>query len=104
MFEDMRWLEYGQRLADETRGVLRPGDGHLARTLFEAATLGGASALALRTGRLIAGTPADFFAVDLAAPALAGWTPETLLDAMIFGADPSVVMGTAVGGRWAYRR
>ena len=104
MFEDMRWLEYGQRLAAETRGVLRPADGHLARTLFEAATLGGASALGLRAGSLTAGSPADVFAVDLAAPALAGWTPDTLLDAMIFGADPAVVTRTAVAGRWVYRR
>ena len=103
MFEDMRWLEYGQRLAEETRGVLRPADGHLARTLFETATLGGASALGLRTGALVAGAPADFFVVDLGAPALAGWTPETLLDAMIFGADPAIVQATAVGGNWVYR-
>jgi formimidoylglutamate deiminase len=104
MFEDLRWLEYGQRLSAETRGVLRPGDGHLARTLFEAATLGGASALGLTAGSLLAGTPGDFFAVDLEAPALAGWTPESLLDAMVFGADPAVVQATAVGGTWVYRR
>ena len=104
MFEDMRWMEYGQRLSEETRGVLRPGDGHLARTLFEAATLGGAAALGVAGGFIAAGAPADFFAVDLEAPALAGWTPETLLDSMVFGADPSVVKATAVGGNWAYRR
>jgi formimidoylglutamate deiminase len=104
MFEDMRWIEYGQRLAQETRGVLRPEDGHLARTLFEAATLGGAAALGLRSGSIQQGTPADFFVVDLDSPALAGWTPENLLDAMVFGADPSVVKATAVGGRWVYQR
>jgi formimidoylglutamate deiminase len=103
MFEDMRWLEYGQRLSEETRGVLRPHDGHLARTLFEAATLGGASALNIRVGAIEAGRAADFFSVDLGAPALAGWTPETLLDSMIFGADPAIVKATAVGGRWVYR-
>jgi formimidoylglutamate deiminase len=103
MFEDMRWLEYGQRLSNETRGVLRPEDGHLARMLFQAATRGGAGALGLEVGELKAGTPADFFAIDLAAPVLAGWTSDTLLDSMIFGADPSIVLGTAVGGRWSYR-
>ena len=104
MFEDMRWMEYGQRLSQETRGALRPEDGHLARVLFEAATLGGASAVAVDAGAIEAGKLADFVAVDLDAPALAGWTSETLLDAMIFGADPSIVLGTAVGGRWVYRR
>jgi len=104
MFEDMRWIEYGQRLRQQSRGVLRPEDGHLARTLFAAATQGGASALGLSSGSMTAGAPADFFTIDLAAPALAGWTSETLLDAMVFGADPAVVKATAVGGRWVYRR
>jgi formimidoylglutamate deiminase len=104
MFEDMRWVEYGQRLSEETRGALRPEDGHLARTLFEAATLGGASALGLPAGRIAPGAPADFFTVDLGAPALAGWNPETLLDSMIFGADPAIVQATAVGGKWVFRR
>jgi formimidoylglutamate deiminase len=104
MFEDMRWLEYGQRLANQTRGVLRPEDGHLGRTLFEAATVGGAAALGLPVGTFRSGAPADFFAVDLEAPLLAGWTEETLLDSLIFGADPSVVAGTAVGGKWVHRR
>jgi formimidoylglutamate deiminase len=103
MFEDMRWLEYGQRLANQSRGVLRPEDGRLGRTLFEAATLGGAAALGLPVGTLKPGAPADCFAIDLKAPALAGWTPEMLLDSMIFGTDPSVVAGTAVGGKWVYR-
>lgn len=104
MFEDMRWLEYGQRLANQSRGALRPADGHLARTLFEAATLGGAAALGIPAGAFQPGAPADCFAVDLKAPALTGWMPETLLDSMVFGADPSVVTATAVGGRWVHRR
>ena len=104
MFEDMRWVEYGQRLSQETRGVLRPEDGHLARTLFEAATMSGASALKLGSGTISEGAPADFFSVDLSAPALAGWSSETLLDSMVFGADPSIVQATAVGGKWVYSR
>jgi formimidoylglutamate deiminase len=104
MFEDMRWMEYGQRLSGETRGALRPEDGDLSRVLFEASTLGGAAALAVNAGAIQPGKQADFFSVDLNAPALAGWTPETLLDSMIFGADPGVVRATMVGGRWVYRR
>jgi formimidoylglutamate deiminase len=104
MFEDMRWLEYGQRLSDETRGVLRPDDGNLARVLFQAATVGGAAALGLSVGALERGVPADFFTVDLDAPMLAGWTGENLLDSLIFGGDPSLVTATAVGGKWVYRR
>lgn len=104
MFEDMRWLEYGQRLADQTRGELRPDDGYLARTLFETATLGGAESLRIPAGSLIPGSHADFFTVDLSAPALNGCDEQSLLDGMIFGADGSVVQATCVGGRWVYQR
>jgi formimidoylglutamate deiminase len=104
MFEDMRWLEYGQRLANQTRGVLRPRGGNLGCILFQSATLNGGSALGLFQRDIEPGVPADFFTVDLEAPALSGWTAETLLDSMVFGADPSVVRATAVGGKWVYRR
>ncbi len=104
MFEDMRWMEYGQRLARQGRGVLRPADGYVGRTLFEAATIGGGAALGLSAGALAPGAPADFFLLDLSHDLLAGWTPEGLLDMMIFGSDSSIVAATAVGGRWVYRR
>ena len=41
--EEMRWLEYVQRLATENRGMLRDGEGNVARVLLEAATAGGAA-------------------------------------------------------------
>ncbi|MEO8201702.1 MAG: formimidoylglutamate deiminase, partial [Gemmatimonadota bacterium] len=104
MFEDMRWLEYGQRLADETRGELRPEDGRLSRTLFEIATIGGADSLRIPAGAVEPGKVADFFTVDLSAPALAGCEADSLLDGMIFGADSSVVQATCVGGRWVHQR
>jgi len=102
MFEDLRWMEYEQRLADQTRGALRPEDGYLARRLFEAGTIGGAAALDLPVGTLAAGKEADFFTVDLAAPLLEGCDAAGLLDGLVFGADQSVVKSTWVGGRRVY--
>ncbi|HEY7213329.1 MAG TPA: amidohydrolase family protein, partial [Thermoanaerobaculia bacterium] len=40
--EEMRWLEYAQRLATESRGLLRDQEGSVARVLLDAATAGGA--------------------------------------------------------------
>jgi formimidoylglutamate deiminase len=102
--EEMRWLEYVQRLAGESRGVCRDEGGSVARVLLEAATLGGAQALGLDAGRIAPGAWADFAAVDLTAPTLAGWEPETLLDALIFGAAEEAIAGTCVGGEWEDRR
>lgn len=102
--EEMRWLEYVQRLARESRGVCRDEKGHVARVLLDAATLGGAQALGLDAGRIAPGAWADFAAVDLTARTLAGWEPETLLDALVFGAAEEAIAGTCVGGEWEDRR
>lgn len=102
--EEMRWLEYVQRLATETRGALRDEAGRVSKTLFDAATVTGAQALGVEAGRLEPGLWADLVAIDLEAPALMGWTPETLLDAVIFGATEEVVVATAVGGEWVEHR
>ena len=104
LIEEMRWLEYAQRLATETRGVLRDQDGSVAKILLEAATVGGAMSIGIEAGRIEPGLWADFAAIDLEAPSLAGWTPETLLEAVIFGATEEVVAATCVGGGWMEHR
>jgi formimidoylglutamate deiminase len=101
--EEMRWLEFAQRLGNESRGLLRDAEGEVARTAFRAATEGGARALGLPVGRIAAGHWADFATIDLEAPALAGWTAETLLDALIFGGGDEAIAATCVGGRWEER-
>ena len=102
--EEMRWLEYVQRLATQSRGVLRDRQGDVARVLLETATASGAKALGVETGRLEPGLWADLTAIDLDSPLLAGWTPETLLESMIFGATEEVVAATCVGGEWVEHR
>jgi formimidoylglutamate deiminase len=102
--EEMRWLEYVQRLATESRGVLRDREGDVACVLLEAATAGGAKALGVEAGRIAPGLWADFAAIDLESPLIAGWTPETLLESVIFGATEEVVAATCVGGVWVEHR
>lgn len=101
MLEEMRWLEYAQRLATESRGVLRDHDGQVARVLFEAATVNGAQALGVDAGRIAPGCWADFVSIDLGAPSLAGWEPDTLLDSLVFGAGDEAIAATCVGGVWS---
>ena len=72
--------------------------------LFEAATVAGARALGLESGLIQPGHWADFAAIDLNAPSLQGWTPETLLESVIFGASEEVVEATCVGGEWRDRK
>ena len=104
LIEEMRWLEYGQRLRTETRGALRGGEGEVAPTQLDAATAGGARALGLSAGRIEAGRWADLAAIDLDHPSLAGCDAEVLAEAIIGGADNGIVLCTYVGGRWRETR
>lgn len=99
--EEMRWVEYVQRLAHSERGLCTDGEGHVARRLFKWATEGGAAALNVRRGRIAPGHAADFFTLNLTHPSLEGWTDETLLDTWIFGAGNAAIGQVCVGSKWA---
>jgi len=100
MLEEMRWLEYVQRLRHQRRGVCVNEAGEVAPTLLAAATIAGAHALGVRAGAIEAGRWADFALVDLDCPDLAGCTPATLLPALVLGCGNGAIAGTCVGGRW----
>jgi formimidoylglutamate deiminase len=104
MLEEMRWLEYGQRLAGERRGVLAGGDGRVAPVVLAAATAGGARALGLPAGAIAPGLWADFAAIDLGHPALEGAAADDLAAALVFGAGDGAVAATCVGGQWREHR
>jgi formimidoylglutamate deiminase len=97
MLEEMRWLEYAQRLKAEGRGVLREADGTVAPVLLHAATGAGARALGLVTSLLAPGAWADLVAVHL--PEVGSGDLEAEL---VFGAGESAVAGTCVGGDWRW--
>jgi formimidoylglutamate deiminase len=98
--EEMRWLEYGQRLRREVRGALTGPCGEVATTTLDAATRWGAMALGLGTGEIAPGQWADLAVVDLLVPSLAGIPAAGLLDAIVFGAGNEAIKGTFVGGKW----
>ncbi len=100
MLEEMRWLEYGQRLKSETRGVLADETGAVAPLLLAAGTSGGAAALRVPAGRIAPGAWADFVAVDLDSPLLAPGLQQGPLEAMLLGGTESLVAGSCVGGAW----
>ncbi len=99
-FEELRLLEYGQRLTRGERNVLHsPKRAHVGQRLFEDAVRGGRQALGLPGVGLQAGTSADFVVVDPDHPRLLGHGPETWLDALIFGGAERAVTAVFVGGQ-----
>ena len=81
--DELRMLEYSQRLALRQRSVAAPPDGSTGLRLYQAALAGGAQALARRAG-VAPGMDADLVALDLDQPTLVERGGETLLDAWMF--------------------
>jgi formimidoylglutamate deiminase len=99
--EDLRWLDYGQRLTHRRRNTFADGASTLVDTTFFA---GLAAAGRLATNYFALGQPLDAVVYDLAQPLLAQAGPAHLLPAIVYTADPSAILGTLVDGQWAYRR
>lgn len=97
--EELRTLEYSQRLRDLQRNVLVDGAGSTGHTLYTAAAKGGAQALGRKAGSIAVGNLADLVAIDSTAPALCALTQSQLLDGLCFAAGDSVVTDTWAAGR-----
>jgi len=98
MLEEMRWMEYAQRLHREERGVCIDNAGSMSNCLIDAATKNGARCLGIQAGEIAVGKLADFTVVDLDHPQLVGATAETLGSAICCGADNSVIKQTIISG------
>jgi formimidoylglutamate deiminase len=97
--EDLRQLEYSQRLRDRARNVLSDGPGRsTGRSLFERALRGGATALAQPIGMLAQGRRADIVVLDPDHPSLIGRTEDDVLDAWVFSGGNSCVRDVYVAG------
>lgn len=98
--EELRQLEYAQRLHGLQRNVMNRGEGtSTGRTLYEAAVRGGSAALGVPQAVLAPGAPADIISLDAANPALVERRDDRILDAWIFAARTSPVDCVWVGGR-----
>jgi formimidoylglutamate deiminase len=97
--EELRWAEYSARMRYQRRRVLVSGElASPGSLLFDYGTRCGAVALGLETGAIIPGLLADFIAVDVHHPSLAGWNADDFLDVLFFGASADVIVGTWVQG------
>ncbi len=98
--EELRLLEYAQRLSTKRRNVLADAPGaSTGRSLFDRAGHGGAQALGITAGRIAPGARADFVILDENHPSLAGRRGDAILDSWIFANAGSPVRHVYVGGR-----
>lgn len=101
--EELRWLEYGQRLLSGQRNVAGGADKSTGTALYETAIAGGASAAGRPVGTIAAKQRADIVVLDAAHPIFAGCNRERVLDAYLFSGNVNPVRDVMVGGSWRVR-
>lgn len=102
--EELRLLEYAQRLTREHRNVLASDDmADTGANLYVKAAAGGAQALGQPVGELASGRRADIVVLDPNHPALIGRVGDNLLNAHVFTGGPSAVSDVMTSGKWVVR-
>ncbi len=99
-FEELRWLEYGQRLATQSRNVVSLRDSHVGSELFLRALEGGVAASGQEEAGIKEGAAADFVALSDDDPMFAGHGDDSRLDALVFSGYPLPVERVMVDGKW----
>lgn len=89
--EELRTLEYSQRLRDRRRAVLAMPALSTGRTLLDGALVGGARAAGRDSGRIAKGAWADLMALDMSSVDLEGRTGDGILDSFVFAGDDRMV-------------
>lgn len=96
--EELRLLEYGQRLTLQGRNVISPGTLSSGRWLYQQAGEGAAQALGVAAG-LVVGAPADLLELDTDHPSLHGRQGDALLDSWLFAARNGALRSVWRNGR-----
>ncbi|VAV95143.1 Formiminoglutamic iminohydrolase [hydrothermal vent metagenome] len=97
--EELRWLEYTQRLRDQKRLRLAPAGRSVGAALYRQTARSGAVALGQAAGDIMLGTAASFVTLNANHPALLGRKHDALLDGWVFGSGASVVEQVWVKGK-----
>ena len=104
--EELRLLEYGQRLTLRRRNIAAAPEQGVASTaerLWSRVLDGSAAASGLPSWGLMKGSRADALVVDADGDGLLGVVPERVLDALVFSSPQAPWRDVMVAGRWVLR-
>lgn len=97
--EELRGLEYSQRLRDRGRAILAEPGRSTGRVLYEAGLEGGALAAGRDTGAIAAGMWGDLLAVGTDNPVMVGRRGDAALDSLIFAGGDGLASEVWAAGR-----
>jgi formimidoylglutamate deiminase len=99
--DELRWLEYVQRLVTKQRNVSESSEGaHTGAGLYRRALAGGAQACGRKIGEIAPGYRADLVVLNPDHPALIGRRHDSALDSWVFSGNETPVRDVMAGGRW----
>jgi formimidoylglutamate deiminase len=98
--EELRWLEYGQRLNHQGRNIASvPGRRSVADFLWQSCLQGGAQASGRAVGQFAVGCRADILVLDDQHPNLQELPSKDVLSSFIFTGNDNLIRDVYVGGR-----
>ncbi len=98
-WEELRMLEYGQRLVHRERNLLARDDQSTGVTLLHQVVEAGHTAAGMGAAGITPGAHADLISVDSQHAQLAGRRHDTLVDTLVFSGDATFIRDVFVGGR-----
>jgi formimidoylglutamate deiminase len=102
--EELRWLEYQQRLRKKRRGVLATGaEPHVGTRLWREAALYGAQAIGQPVGSIAVGQRADWLVLDAQHPSMTGAADDAALDHLLFAGGRAAIRDVMVAGHWVVK-
>ena len=102
--EELRWLEYAQRLIKQQRAILANNvEASVGQNLWQGAALGGAQSTNSNAGSLAVGKQADLLILDDNKTKLFAYDNKYLLDSVIFASQKNPISDVMVNGCWAIR-
>jgi formimidoylglutamate deiminase len=102
--EELRWLEYQQRLRRKQRGVLAgAAEPHVGTRLWRDAAQHGAQAIGQPAGAIEVGRRADWVVLDPKHASMLGAAADAALDHLLFAGGDAAIRDVMVAGRWVIK-
>lgn len=99
--EELRWLEYAQRLQKQKRTILsNKAQKSVGQNLWHKAATGGAQSTSTNTGAIAVGKQADLLVLNEKQTRLFANNHQHILDSIIFASQENVVKDVMVNGCW----
>ncbi|MFD2165585.1 formimidoylglutamate deiminase [Thalassotalea euphylliae] len=99
--EELRWLEYAQRLDKQQRALLADNaTPSVGQYLWQQSAQGGAQSTSTNTGEIAVGKQADLLVLDDNTLACYANSPAHWLDSLIFATNDNCVQDVMVNGQW----